>query len=75
MLSNALVIDDDLDVQLLGKMLLTQQGYDVVTAGSLGELARKPALLNAELILLDLGLGEFRVIVKSGGWRSGGSPV
>ena len=59
MLSNALVIDDDLDVQLLGKMLLTQQGYDVVTAGSLGELARKPALLNAELILLDLGLGEF----------------
>ena len=59
MLSNALVIDDDLDVQLLGKTLLTQQGYDVVTAGSLGELARKPALLNAELILLDLGLGEF----------------
>jgi EAL domain-containing protein (putative c-di-GMP-specific phosphodiesterase class I) len=59
MLSNALIIDDDLDVQLLGKMLLRQQGYDVVTAGSLGQLARQPALLNAELILLDFGLGEF----------------
>ncbi|MCH4811776.1 EAL domain-containing response regulator [Vreelandella neptunia] len=59
MLSNALVIDDDLDVQLLGKMLLSQQGYDVETAGSLGELARQPTLLNAELILLDLGLAEF----------------
>lgn len=59
MLSNALIIDDDLDVQLLGKMLLSQQGYEVVTAGSLGQLARQPALLNAELILLDFGLGEF----------------
>ncbi|MBL1267176.1 MAG: EAL domain-containing response regulator [Halomonas sp.] len=59
MLSNALIIDDDLDVQLLGKMLLRQQGYEVVTAGSLGQLARQPALLNAELILLDFGLGEF----------------
>ncbi len=59
MLSNALVIDDDLDVQLLGKMLLNQHGYEAVTAGSLGELARQPSLLNAELILLDLGLGEF----------------
>ena len=52
MLSNALVIDDDLDVQLLGKMLLNQHGYEAVTAGSLGELARQPSLLNAELILL-----------------------
>tara|TARA_R110000851_G_scaffold317504_1_gene481013 strand:+ start:288 stop:1532 length:1245 start_codon:yes stop_codon:yes gene_type:complete len=59
MLSNALIIDDDLDVQLLSKMLLRQQGYEVVTAGSLGQLARQPALLNAELILLDFGLGEF----------------
>lgn len=59
MLSNALVIDDDPDVQLLSKMLLTQHDYDVVTVGSLGELARRPALLNTELILLDLGLGEF----------------
>ncbi len=59
MLSNALIIDDDLDVQLLGEILLRQQGYEVVTAGSLGELARQPTLLNAELILLDLGLVEF----------------
>lgn len=59
MIPNALIIDDDLDIQLLGKMLLQQHGYDVVTAGSLGELARQPSLLNTELILLDLGLGEF----------------
>ncbi|MBT2800889.1 phytochrome-like protein cph2, partial [Halomonas sp. ISL-56] len=59
MLSNALIIDDDLDVQLLGKTLLSQHGYEVLTAGSLGELVRQPALLNAELILLDFGLGEF----------------
>lgn len=59
MLSNALIIDDDFDVQLLGKMLLRQQGYEVTTAGSLGQLARQPVLLNAELILLDFGLGEF----------------
>ncbi|WP_447555517.1 EAL domain-containing protein [Vreelandella sp. EE22] len=57
--SRALVIDDDIDVQLLSKMLLQQHGYLVETSGSLGELARKPSLLNAELILLDLGLGEF----------------
>ncbi|MGM0832828.1 EAL domain-containing protein [Halomonas qaidamensis] len=56
---SALVIDDDSDVQLLGKMLLCKRGYEVVTAGSLGELARRPALLDAELILLDFGLGEF----------------
>lgn len=59
MLTNALIIDDDLDVQLLGKMLLSQHGYDVETAGCLGELARQPSLLNAELILLDLNLGNF----------------
>lgn len=59
MQSNALIIDDDNDVQLLGKMLLNQHGYSTVTAGSLGELAREPSLLNAELILLDFGLGEF----------------
>lgn len=59
MLSNALIIDDDLDVQLLGKMLLRQRGYNVQTASSFGELARQPSLLNTELILLDLGLGEF----------------
>lgn len=59
MLTNALIIDDDLDVQMLGKTLLSQNGYQVVTAGSLGELARQPALLNTELILLDLGLAEF----------------
>lgn len=59
MLTNALVIDDDIEIQLLGKALLSQHGFNVTTAGSLGELARQPALLNAELILLDLGLGEF----------------
>ncbi|TVU90749.1 EAL domain-containing response regulator [Vreelandella titanicae] len=59
MLSNALIIDDDPDVRLLGKTLLSQHGYEVLTAGSLGELVRQPALLNAELILLDFGLGEF----------------
>lgn len=59
MLSNALIIDDDLDVQLLGKMLLRQHGYQVETASSFGELARQPSLLSVELILLDLGLGEF----------------
>lgn len=57
--SNALIIDDDLDVQLLGKMLLSQHGYEVVAAGSFGELARQPGLLNADLILLDFRLGEF----------------
>jgi EAL domain-containing protein (putative c-di-GMP-specific phosphodiesterase class I) len=57
--SNALIIDDDLDVQLLGNMLLGQHGYAVVTASSFGELARQPELLKVELILLDIGLGEF----------------
>lgn len=59
MLTKALIIDDDVEIQQLGKALLSQNGYEVVTAGSLGELARQPALLNAELILLDLGLAEF----------------
>ncbi|MFG6666198.1 EAL domain-containing protein [Halomonas sp. HNIBRBA4712] len=57
--STALVIDDDYDVQHLSKLLLEQHGFAVETVGSLGELARKPALLEAELILLDLGLGKF----------------
>ncbi|MDR5873355.1 EAL domain-containing response regulator [Vreelandella gomseomensis] len=59
MIRNALVIDDDADIQLLGTMLLQKLGYNVATAGCLGELARQPSLLNTELILLDLGLGEF----------------
>ncbi|GEN29408.1 diguanylate phosphodiesterase [Halovibrio variabilis] len=57
--SNALIIDDDRDAQLLGKMLLSQHGYEVAAAGSFGELARQPGLLNADLILLDFRLGEF----------------
>ena len=56
---SALVIDDDVDIQLLGKMLLSRHGFEVVTAGSLGELARNPALLNVNLIVLDFGLGDF----------------
>ena len=59
MLSGALIIDDDCSVQLLGRMLLRQHGYQVETASSFGELVRQPDLLNVELILLDLGLGEF----------------
>ncbi|MCP1312845.1 MULTISPECIES: EAL domain-containing response regulator [unclassified Halomonas] len=57
--SHALVIDDDIDIQLLCEMLLRRHGYEVETAGSLGQLARHPSLLEADLILLDLGLGEF----------------
>ncbi|HBM27846.1 MAG TPA: phytochrome-like protein cph2 [Halomonas sp.] len=56
---SALVIDDDVDIQLLGKMLLSRHGFDVATAGCLGELARKPTLLNTNLIVLDFGLGDF----------------
>lgn len=56
---SALVIDDDVDIQLLGKMLLSRHGFEVVTAGGLGQLARNPALLNVNLIVLDFGLGEF----------------
>ena len=56
---SALVIDDDVDIQLLGKMLLSRHGFEVATAGCLGELARKPALLNTNLIVLDFGLGDF----------------
>lgn len=56
---SALVIDDDVDIQLLGKMLLSRHGFDVATAGCLGELARKPGLLNTHLIVLDFGLGDF----------------
>ena len=59
MLSDALIIDDDCNVQLLGRMLLRQHGYQVMTASSFGELVRQPDLLNVELILLDIGLGEF----------------
>jgi EAL domain-containing protein (putative c-di-GMP-specific phosphodiesterase class I) len=59
MLSDALIIDDDCNVQLLGRMLLRQHGYQVMTASSLGELVRQPDLLNVELILLDIDLGEF----------------
>ena len=56
---SALVIDDDVDIQLLGKMLLSRHGFDVATAGCLGELARQPGLLNTYLIVLDFGLGDF----------------
>ena len=43
----------------LGKMLLSRHGFEVATAGCLGELARKPALLHTNLIVLDFGLGDF----------------
>ena len=56
---NALIIDDDPSIQLMGKMLLRQHGYEVVTASSFGELVPRPDILNVKLILLDFGLGEF----------------
>ncbi|MFD2436537.1 response regulator [Modicisalibacter luteus] len=55
----ALVVDDDIEIQLLGQHLLRRRGYDVTTLGGLDELAHRPELLDVDLILLDFGLGEF----------------
>ncbi|SHF71607.1 EAL domain, c-di-GMP-specific phosphodiesterase class I (or its enzymatically inactive variant) [Modicisalibacter ilicicola DSM 19980] len=59
MAQRALIVDDDIEIQVLGRQLLTRRGYDVVTANGLGELVCQPELLAAELILLDFDLGEF----------------
>ncbi|GAB2793279.1 EAL domain-containing response regulator [Halomonas shantousis] len=59
MTQRALIIDDDNEIQTLGQLLLGRCGYTVTTASGLGELARQPALLDTDLILLDFDLGEF----------------
>ncbi|MCG7599377.1 EAL domain-containing response regulator [Halomonas sp. McH1-25] len=55
----ALIVDDDVEIQLLGQHLLRRRGFEVITVGGLDELARQPDLLDVDLILLDFGLGEF----------------
>lgn len=56
---NALVIDDDCEIQTLLALLLEQQGYAVRVASGLEALAHEPELLQVELIVLDFHLGEF----------------
>ncbi len=59
MKERALIIEGDLETQSLARHLLTRRGYDVSTASGLSDLACQPDLLKAELILMDLALGEF----------------
>lgn len=59
MTQRALIVDDDIEIQLLGQHLLRRRGFEVVTVAGLEELARQPGLLDVDLILLDYSLGEF----------------
>ncbi|KXS38569.1 MAG: hypothetical protein AWU55_1356 [Halomonadaceae bacterium T82-2] len=55
----ALIVDDDIEIQLLLRALLERHGYRVEVAGGLEELAWHSERLDAELIFLDMDLGDF----------------
>nr|WP_217487965.1 EAL domain-containing response regulator [Halomonas taeanensis] len=58
-IKRAVVVDDDIEIQMVSSHLLKKRGYEVVTANGLGDLVCYPELLDADLMLLDYNLGDF----------------
>ena len=54
MAKKVLVVDDDPDLREAAEIILTNAGYDVVTAGSAAEAWKKLRIDGADLILLDV---------------------
>ncbi len=57
-MSHALVVDDDLDSAETMAMLIANEGFTVVTAGSLRDARRQMALQEPDIVLLDLVLPD-----------------
>lgn len=53
-----LVVDDDADLLAMVRTYLTQEEFDVLTAGSAEEMAGQMAANEVSLVLLDLNLGR-----------------
>lgn len=57
--TRALIVDDDVEIQMLIRALLGRHGYCVKVAAGLQELACQSEMLDTELIFLDVDLGIF----------------
>lgn len=55
-MSKILVVDDEANIRLLYSEELADEGYEVVTAGSIGEATEKLQLNNFDLAVLDIKL-------------------
>ncbi|MSN25092.1 MAG: response regulator [Geobacter sp.] len=55
-MSKLLVVDDEANIRLLYSEELTDEGYDVVTAGSIAEATEKLKLGSFDLAVLDIKL-------------------
>ncbi|SDG20428.1 EAL domain, c-di-GMP-specific phosphodiesterase class I (or its enzymatically inactive variant) [Onishia taeanensis] len=59
MIKRAVIVDDDIEIQMVSSHLLKKREYEVATASGLGDLVCHPELLEADLMLLDYDLGDF----------------
>lgn len=55
-MSRLLVVDDEANIRLLYAEELTDEGYEVVTAGSIGEACEKLEAASFDLAVLDIKL-------------------
>jgi EAL domain-containing protein (putative c-di-GMP-specific phosphodiesterase class I) len=58
-IKRAVIVDDDIEIQMVSSHLLKKREYEVATASGLGDLVCHPELLEADLMLLDYDLGDF----------------
>jgi CheY-like chemotaxis protein len=56
-MKSIMVVDDQDDIRMLIKMILTKKGYEVQTDAT-GDIVEKPSIEHSDLILLDINLGK-----------------
>ncbi|QEL12908.1 EAL domain-containing protein [Kushneria phosphatilytica] len=54
-----MIVDDDVEIRMLGELLMRQQGFEACSVSGLEALAGQPELLRSDVILLDFALGAF----------------
>ena len=58
-MASALIVDDDVEIRMLGELLMRQQVFEACSVSGLEALAGQPELLRSDVILLDFALGAF----------------
>jgi two-component system response regulator (stage 0 sporulation protein F) len=58
-MNRILIVDDDRSIQLLYEDALTEEGYEVITAGDRSRVLGLIEKKRPDLIVLDIGLGDY----------------
>jgi len=70
--ANILVIDDEADIRMLIEEILTDEGYQVATAGDAAQARRQLAATAPDLVLLDIWMPDTDGITLLGEWSQQG---